>query len=604
MPIHPPPELAAIVGRFDTRSGAFQAIEVQGEIEKGAPDPTALSPEARRGWWAEWAAFGFSERGTPDGGPWRTYFQPLTTATLQDGTLVCQPDLRDADADVLAYWAARARVARHPVLIARYADLVWDATTFVSKDKPGIEFARLAIDSYIAAARVDDGSAWSETHLNLGRALDLSLGIHDGARIGQAVEATIAYVEKTAQDDKVGTYCYLFDNLLPSKSGPDLTHDRELKIIRWLETKFAELTQPGRRKDADPHSPREVGTRLARYYQRKSKLEERARILRILAEAFERRAKIGEAMTSVLFLNMAREIYIDAGLRVEAERVQREVEIMGPAAERQLAPMRLQHEIPMARVEEFLTGMMKGGMEAAIRRLAIEFVPKQDELRKQIDQTAKDHPLYSILIHNSKLLNRGQIQADLGDESGDPDGKVVHETSTYMQFESPWLAWILDHMTRQGLHAPHIIEFIRPSPLFADDRLSLIRRGLEAHFLGDYVQSIHLLIPQIEAALLRLLPLAGKPTNKPHRSGRGVMQSKNLNDLLPRDKWPIPGEDGENLRMYLLAALAHPKGLNIRNDVCHGLWPADRFTKWVSERLVQVLLSISLVRPTSSADSV
>jgi len=39
----------------------------------------------------------------------------------------------------------------------------------VTKGKPGIEFARLAIDNYVAAAKLDDGSSWGDTHESVGR---------------------------------------------------------------------------------------------------------------------------------------------------------------------------------------------------------------------------------------------------------------------------------------------------------------------------------------------------------------------------------------------------------------------------------------------------
>lgn len=53
---------------------------------------------------------------------------------------------------------------------------------------------------------------------------------------------------------------------------------------------------------------------------------------------------------------------------------------------------------------------------------------------------------------------------------------------------------------------------------------------------------------------------------------------------------------GENLRMYLLSTLAHNKGLNIRNEVCHGLWTTAEFTKTASERVLHILLSVSMLR--------
>lgn len=81
------------------------------------------------------------------------------------------------------------------------------------------------------------------------------------------------------------------------------------------------------------------------------------------------------------------------------------------------------------------------------------------------------------------------------------------------------------------------------------------------------------------------------------------MQFKNLNDLLAADVWPVPGQFGGSLRMYMLATLAHPKGWNIRNDVAHGLWPSEGFHIVSGQRVLHVLLAVALVRPIREPQS-
>jgi hypothetical protein len=49
----------------------------------------------------------------------------------------------------------RANEVKHPVMKARYADLVWDFSRPAAQKKPAIMFARTAIDSYLQAA--DEG---------------------------------------------------------------------------------------------------------------------------------------------------------------------------------------------------------------------------------------------------------------------------------------------------------------------------------------------------------------------------------------------------------------------------------------------------------------
>ncbi len=595
MALQLPPEVTAVLNKFDAREDTFEVSEVLAELEKAVTDPQLLSQDAKRGWWAECVAFAFDTHDAPDGGPWKTYFQPMMTFG-QGETIRCSPDLRQADAEIITYWGERANAVKHPVLAARYADLVWDTTRFVTKGKPRIECARLAIDCYVEGLKRDNGEAWGDNFHNLGRALHLALSIRDKKRTAEVVYATLDYADRTAEDSKLGTYCYLFDNLLPPEKGPELSHDQERKIVEMFEAKFAEMTTPGGPWDGDPHRPRDVGIRLAAYYQRKGKPEERARVYRAIAEAFERRAKMGDALSAMFFYQDARKFFLEAGLREEADRIQAESQKAGPDAEKQMVPMRVEHEIPTEQLNKFLDGMLEGGIEKALLRLAVNFIPDQGDIAEHAEEVANDYPFYAMFSGAAKKMDHGHIEADVGDETGDPDGKMVHHTAQRVQFDTPWIAWTIERMIQDGLSASRLVAFVRLCGLFTDDRAPLIRQGVEAHFMGDYTQAIHVLIPQIERALVNLPPLAGKPSNKAHRSGRGVMLFKSLNDVLEKNEWPIPQGGGENLRMYLLATLAHPKGLNIRNKVCHGLWPAAKFTKAISERVLHVLLAVSMLR--------
>lgn len=592
------PEVVQLLASFDARPGTFEVVEVADAIRQTVKDLGATSPEQLSRWWAEWAAFAFDVHPAPDGGPWNTYFQPMMTRRVDAGA-IHTPDLREANAEVLAHWRGRAAAVKHPVLAARYADLVWDTTRAVTGERPSIEFARLAIDSYAAGLRLDDGTAWGDNFYNTGRALRLALSIRDEVRVAAVVQAMMDYADRTAEADKLGTYCYLFDHLLPAEKGPQLAPEQEAKIVEMFEARFAEMTKPDGPWAAEPHAAKDVGSRLAGYYERNGNVAARAATLRGIAEAFERRAKMGDPLSAMFFLEDAREYFLLAGLRAEAERVQADAQQVGPRAEKQLVRTTVSVDLPSADVEKYLDGLMQGGLDDALDRFAFDFIPNQATVAKEVEAAGKAHPMSSIFMDSAKIMGDGHIEADVADDSGDPDGRMVHHTSRHAQLATPWVAWALDRLAREGLDAAKLVEFVRRSSLFTDDRLPLITQGIVAHFNGDYVQSIHVLIPQIERGLVACLSAAGKPSNKPHRGGRGVMQFKNLNDVLTKDGWPFQDTAGENLRMYLLATLAHPKGLNIRNDVCHGLWDAARFNRAASDRVVHVLLAVSLIRPAS-----
>lgn len=583
-------QVAAAIAEFDTRTDAFALIDVDEAISSSV-DRGSLDEGYRAGYWSELAAFRFVTSDTPAGGPWDTSFQPMMTFTRPDGTLVCNPDIADATVETIAYWADRAKAVRHPVLRARYADLVWEFNRRVTGKAPNIEFARLAIDSYIESLKIDNGDAWSDNCRNVARVLRLSQSIKDADRVMRAAEAIIDYSDRTSDDDKLGTYCYLFDLLILPKGGPPLEKEQHEKIIDRFERRFGEMTKPGP-NDADPHSPQTIGLLLAEYYKREGRDDDRKRTLVEIARAHERRAGIGDAMGGMHFLDIARQFYVESGERSEAERVMRKAQELAPRVKGEMAQHIVEFEITNTQRQEFLDWIMADGVDKGLLKWTVRYLPLQADIQKQKEEHDKQFVFRTIFPPT--LMDDEGITAKVDDTRGDPDGPMVYETSSYISLRTVFMSWGIDHLIQSGLDSQTFVEFIAQSPVFDESRLPLIRRGIEAHINGDYTQAIHIVIPQIERALVELIHKVGGSSKKSHRTGRGVMQSKSLNDALSDEL--TRKALGEDLTIYFAATLSHPKGMNIRNLVCHGIVGPEFFTKNVSERVLHVLAALSLMR--------
>jgi hypothetical protein len=49
--------------------------------------------------------------------------------------------------------------------------------------------------------------------------------------------------------------------------------------------------------------------------------------------------------------------------------------------------------------------------------------------------------------------------------------------------------------------------------------------------------------------------------------------------------------------VFLRTLLCDQRGWNVRNNVCHGLWPSEAFNFLVADRVFQVLMLLSMLRP-------
>src|SRR5581483_8225363 len=111
-----------------------------------------LSDAERNGSWAEAAAFHFMPI---KDSPWGTYYGPFASAIAADGKPWYAPDIVQIDTKIVSHWESRFDAAQHPVLCARYTDLVWDLNMRVTGTPPLLKYAHGAIDAYLDA--VADG---------------------------------------------------------------------------------------------------------------------------------------------------------------------------------------------------------------------------------------------------------------------------------------------------------------------------------------------------------------------------------------------------------------------------------------------------------------
>src|SRR5690606_12004382 len=113
---------------------------------------------------------------------------------------------------------------------------------------------------------------------------------------------------------------------------------------------------------------------------------------------------------------------------------------------------------------------------------------------------------------------------------------------------------------------------------------------------GSYINSVHLLIPQIEDAIRNLVEISGGSILKPSKNGG--FNYKTLDELL-REKVVIDAL-GDDVTLYFRVLLTDQRGWNLRNEVCHGIPPTNVFSAHVADRIIHVLLYLALLREEKS----
>jgi hypothetical protein len=550
-------------------------------------DPT-LSEDERKGAWAEAAAFNFMRNGGGGQSVWNTYFGPVIRQAREDGTEFRAPDVAEIDTEIIDHWKTRAETCRHPVLKARYADLIWDLSDAATSNRPDADWARVAIDSYIETIKK---TLYAEPMIGVEygkRALDLSLRLGDTPRVESARDAMFLLDEQLSSLGQAGTSTFLFDNLYNNKHVA-LSQIQEERVVQALEDLLRAKTRSG--VPDGPWAAQGAAERLAKHYKRAKLPQEVARVIKAFAGALERVAEKGNGIQAIHWLDTAQRAYRAAGLIEDADRVLVLGKQRGLEAESELKRHSVSVPIDRAKVDAFYDEIAEGTPFESMTRLAAHFVPSAQNSRDLLEEIRKRFPLQAMVPVS--VLSEGHVAAQAGPVDSDPDGRLRFQISQDIAFQSTFLSEAIDLVRKkQKLDTAHVIDFLYSSPLFEEDRRHLLEHGLNAYFRDDFITTVHVLIPQIEHCLRLLVALSGVPTDKPIRDG--AMQVKNLNDLLREDV--LKSVFGQDRQLYLLVFLADSRGHNIRNHVSHGLLGGRAFNRFVTDRVLHCLLILGLIR--------
>lgn len=539
---------------------------------------------------AELHAFQFRPNRDGELSSWKTHFGPIWKSGDQSA-----PDIALIDHEIMGYWKERISQARHPILRARYADLVWDLTKVVCNDRPTIESARVAIDSYIASSLLAcDKTAFAAADW-LQRALQLALSINDESRTIQTCDS---FLDLATRVNQIWIWVFLYDTL-EKQTKVTLSNSQKEMIERAFEDYIS--TAEKSPQSEDPSRILHVAGRLVRHYQRMENQSEADRVVLKSGHIVEQIAKGEDPLKAHYLLDHVYKFYRTNTLKTEAERVQIDARKLMEQAESNSKGIPIDLDIDPGELEVFAKEITEAGIDAALGNITWHFVRDPDEIRSRLTLLQNEFPL-AMMIPTVKM-GQGQVIGSIGSPENDPNGSLVKGISDDISFTMVFLAKAFDTAWERYNATPDdVTEFLFKSPVFSVRFQGIARRGVEAYFAKDHLKAIHLLVPQIENALRFLLQLAGRPPNKPRRGNDSTMSEKTLTDILERE--PVIREIlGDLAHLYLLTFLTDPRGFNIRNRMSHGLMAVEDFHRGISDRVLHILLVLGTIRETQNDEN-
>jgi hypothetical protein len=586
-----------LLDKLDAQEGATSEAatsdrlrQFRSDLEKqGLDEPLILQAESM--------AFGFAENYPDETTGWGTYYGPMMVMKDENGQWKEAPSIQLVTPEMIEYWARRSEEARNPLFRARYADLVWDFSKKITGTSADVKYAQIVIDQTIQIAEGRYCEHETAVEAKLKRALGLSLAINDHQRLKRIIQTIIHYEDRIGEDSKPGLWGFSFDLLVGNKKIVLAEGDLK-KIIDDLENRLERLSSEREDSLGDPFPVEAAAMRLVSFYKAKFDIENVKRVLRKYSQAFVSASKYASPMVAASWLEKVHAVLDSNGLREEADTIAVRIKEAREKSKQEMHSFSYTMELPKEEVEQYVASMTDGTAKETLDRIALQFLPRKDKLEQQVKDLAQKAPLQgliSISIHDEG----GRTVATVGSVEDDLEGRVIHQLSQNLGFEGQFLYWVLDRaVSRHKLGIPEFVNHLYLSLAYDPERRTLIERGIKAHIQRDYVTSCCILVPELEAALRRLLHLAGGSIYRPNRSG-GIRE-RTLEEIM-RD--PIIEKMlGADVITYFRALLTDQRGWNVRNNVCHGLLNPNSFGVAVSNRLVHCLLLLSLIREKDPDD--
>lgn len=596
MPVSVPIELTPILEAADSDQQAIDEWALPGRLLAAIPRERELSGDERKGAFAEIFAWRFQRARPDERRTWDIYWNELTSWT-SDGRQIYSPDIADVDGDVVEHWIKRSVSASHPTIRARYSDLAWEIGHHNRVGgRIAQQVAHRAIDEYLQAVDrglyADEIDAWRW----LDRASELASTIKDEARFLAARREAFSLWRKLLSADKTSSL-WRFDDILWNYRFCPVQPMERAEMVEALERELQRRSDIARPATFDPHITMDMADRLRRWRKDGGESEDAKRAVSVAGKAFEDAAAMAGGLTAVSWLEDLIPRYREIGDLSAAARVEQTIRTRSRDAAAEMKTASVQVEVPVAELKKWADDVAGASIGEGLRHIAAAGLLKQGVTRSSVQEMLQGTALLAA-IPVTVTGPGGLTETIVGALKDDPEGRTLMHAAQLLGWRAPWLNLAFQRTReKHGISVKDVMAHARACPIFTADRMPLLQRGVEAWIAEDHVSAVHILVPQVEAALRDCLAAVGGTVWRPNRNGgfKTLTLGEILADAVFEAKVPA------DIRFHLRALYTDTRGLNVRNHVAHGLMLPDGFQRGLSNLIVHSVLLIAMLRPTGTA---
>ncbi|WP_147804742.1 DUF4209 domain-containing protein [Alkalicoccus halolimnae] len=500
-------------------------------------------------------------------------------------------ELDKINENAIDYWQRRVEESTNCILIARYSDLIWEISK-IFKGYDGYTYGLKAIDAYLEIVKNLSFNNKSELIKVSKRSLNLALSLRDSNRIHLAKKIMIELEDNIAVDKLPGTWGFSFDNLINNKK-LKLSQEEVDTIIYSLEKRLERLMT----EENVIHAIKSVIIRIISYYGSKREIEKVHEFLEKLEETCQMHETRENVFSTEANLQELYQLYKEYGLREEASRILVKISRLGPLINEKLIRFEKEIEIPKEDLKQFLDAIVQGDLEQDVINVCLMLIPKSKDVEKQVGEFKS---LLTQSLPSIILSNEGRRAATIRSAEEDFKGNIIKTYADLIEVRLGLINLVIkEFIYFHSLDHEKLLSILTLSPAFDKRKIELIKKGLILYFEDEYIAAIHVLLPQIENALRNIIRNCDGATIKAN-TNKGGFDVITLNDILNSEI--LLEVYNIDTILYLKATLNDSRGLNLRNNILHGLSGINNYNEKIASLMVQILLIISLFKEETEVE--
>lgn len=531
----------------------------------------------------------FSLVGNGSDNDWGTYYGPIFIGKKEDGTPAYMPPLESITNEAVLYWESRIPQTHNPLLKMQYAGLVWDFKRMVCNDL----YSSSLYDDYITSMLdVINGDYEPHDVITVNVIERLSSFIKKDEKYKEKIKAALLRFDNERTSDDASARLWGAYILFITEHKTWFTPEEEQACIKKHEERLERLSSAA---DVNPWAVNEQSKALSDYYKSRNRLPEIKRVLHVMELSFRKVKPNMDAMQWMGNLEQIARTYATYGFKEERQRLLKEIEIAGNEATRQIQGHSFSFDIPQEAFNQIKTFLLQGSTDEQFQRFCIYNIIDKEQQAKELQKLANQYPLvYMIPTH---LMDpHGRPASIIKGIDDDFDGQLVLHICKHIQFNAIFMRYGINLLRdSKVLSIDNIMTRVKDSPIIDVNRQEIIRQALLAYEADNYVIMCHLLVPQIEDAFRSLLDKNGKPVIRPQKDKNNPGYTQRILDDILKDDVVVE-TFGENFSYYARILLTDQRGLNIRNNLCHGLVEPAFFNGTIADRLLHLLCVLTLVK--------